>query len=86
MKNASNRLQKLEWLLNRPLLWQGYPNPDVGNHDRLIFITMQRAGMFSLGTRWYDTNIPGLICEARRIRRERSYKTDTGKPYAPKTY
>ena len=68
---------RINWLLEHQAVWEGYPRPEC-NHLRLIFMAMQCAGMFSPETHWCDCNIHGLICDARKVRRERAAREARG--------
>jgi hypothetical protein len=66
----STRDEKLAWLLAHPAIWEGFPREDRPNHARLIFMSMQKAGLYSLTTCWQDADIYGLISDTRKLRRE----------------
>lgn len=77
--------RKINWLLRHPALWEGFPRdggPAKWNHRERIVTAMKEAGLYSKTTNWFDVNVERLISDARRVRRERFYKINTGTTYA----
>lgn len=66
----ATRKDRIDWLLGNQHEWEGYPKIKETRTKSLIE-KMKIAKVLSNKTNWYDVNLPNLIRDARRVRRNR---------------
>ena len=74
-RNRTTLRQKVDWLLEHPAEWEGFPQN--AGHEKRLFRAMQAAGLYGERTTWIDADMFRVVSHARRWRRIRFKKENT---------